>query len=113
PERAEFVRAQVVLARLSNWDRAAKLLRMRERVLLARRGAAWRAELPAIPNVTWGRFHRGFVAEVSVPDVATLLKAAPAIRAAAPVMSVALSDWELPAKAIPPLPWLRAARFAG
>src|SRR5690242_16329647 len=74
PERAEFIRTQVELARLPRWERKAKLLRLRERLLLVRHGEEWRAGLPHIAGVTWGRFERGFVAEVTVDDPRVLAK---------------------------------------
>src|SRR5205085_8409377 len=64
--RAEFVRVQVKLARLPAWDREAKLLRFRERVLLLRHGDEWRSRLPKIAGISWGKFERGFVSEVTV-----------------------------------------------
>src|SRR5262245_37516528 len=94
PNRAEFIRTQVGLARLAVWDRRAKVLRLRERVLLALHGERWRAELPQIAGVIWGRFERGFVGEVTVEDGRVLAKRAGAIRAAAPVTGVRLDNLE-------------------
>src|SRR4051794_26331432 len=81
PERAEFIRTQVELSRLPAWDRRAKPLRLRERLLLVRHGERWRAELPQITGVTWGRFERGFVGEITIADPRVLAKRADAIRA--------------------------------
>src|SRR5581483_435226 len=94
PERAEFIRTQVELARLPAWDKRAKPLRLRERLLLVRHGERWRDELPQIAGVTWGRFERGFVGEVTVADARVLAKRADAIRAAAPVSGIVLADLE-------------------
>lgn len=112
PERAEFVRVQVELARLPAWERRAKLLRFRERLLLVRHGEAWRVALPTLDGVTWGRFERGFVSEVSVENERVLMKRAGAIRAASPVTGVRLIGHGSAAdKSVKPLPWLRTLRL--
>ena len=48
----------------------------------------WRAELPEIPGVTWGRFWRGFVSEASFDTPQDLLDHADQAFAAAPIQFV-------------------------
>ncbi len=64
PQRAEFIRVQVELARLADDDPRRKALADRQDELLAAHGDEWR------PVREWGAvratFHRGFVEEVSV-----------------------------------------------
>mgnify|MGYP001269080457 CR=1 FL=1 len=61
--RAEFIRAQIQMTRVSSGSRRYAVLRRRALQLLAERGEAWRGELPK-----WARrrceFRRGFVAHV-------------------------------------------------
>jgi uncharacterized protein (TIGR02996 family) len=74
PERAEFIRAQVELARAGEDDPGRDRLVERERQLLDAHGTAWRAELPG-----WARkgcvFRRGFVEQVTA-TVAQFVKQA-------------------------------------
>ena len=60
PDRAEFIRAQVELARLDEWDDADRIaaLRAREGALWARHAAAWRTKLKK--DVRAADFRRGF-----------------------------------------------------
>src|SRR5262245_45374829 len=63
PDRAEFIRLQIELARLPEEHSDRRLLEMRERALLKRSRATWLEGLPE-----WARdtavFRRGFVAQV-------------------------------------------------
>jgi uncharacterized protein (TIGR02996 family) len=61
PERAEFIRAQVEVARYAPNDPRRGALRPRIEELSASHGNRWRAELPGLPGVSWQRFWRGFV----------------------------------------------------
>lgn len=109
--RAEFIRVQVELARLPAWDRKAKVLRLRERMLLVRHGEEWRAALPKFAGVGWGRFERGFVSAVAVDDAKVLAKRADAVRAASPVTGVELNSAEgVSARSVKACPWLRSLR---
>src|SRR5437660_12362611 len=64
PERAEFVRTQVELARLEEWGPRRYDLAAREREFLAAHEAEWRRALPAFKGVRWGAFERGLVGSV-------------------------------------------------
>jgi uncharacterized protein (TIGR02996 family) len=111
--RAELIRWQCELARLPAWDRRAIVASWEAEALLARHGARWRGELPALDGVTWGELHRGFAASVRVADVATLYKHAAAIGAAAPVWAVEmlrLDESRTPAWECS-VPWLRVLRL--
>jgi uncharacterized protein (TIGR02996 family) len=60
PERAEFIRLQLELARLDEWDDARPALEKREKKALKKFEKAWRTALP--PDVRGEPFVRGFVA---------------------------------------------------
>jgi len=111
--RAELIRWQCELARLPAWDRRAIVASWEAEALLARHGARWRGELPALDGVTWGELHRGFAASVRVADVETLYQHAAAIAAAAPVWAVEmvrLDESRTPAWE-GSVPWLRVLRL--
>lgn len=64
PERAEFIRVQIELAKLPNADKRRPLLEKRQTDLLARNEEAW--VRPIRDRVLSWTFHRGFVAEVAL-----------------------------------------------
>lgn len=81
PARAEFIRAQVALARSADLA-----LAVRTKALAKTHGPRWIAELPALDGVTWGsHFMRGFVADVATASPDALRRHAAALFAAAPV----------------------------
>src|SRR5262245_31491659 len=88
PERAELIRLQCEAAHLPDWDARLGPLRHRVRSLLARHGRAWRAGLPELAGVEWGRFQRGFVSTVRVTSASVFIEHADRIRAVAPVEGV-------------------------
>ena len=90
PERAQLVHLQCELARLDPLDRRTFELRWELELLLARHGDRWRAELPALPGVTWAEFEYGFASCVQVFDLGALARVADAIAAAAPVIRAEL-----------------------
>src|SRR4051794_770757 len=63
PARAEFIRAQVRLARLPARDPARAPLEARAAALLKRHGGRWRQGLPrwAVTNARYARYERGFL----------------------------------------------------
>jgi uncharacterized protein (TIGR02996 family) len=101
PERAEFIRVQVELARLpreeewvtgrrvprrdSRWAR----LRRREQQLEDAHSEDWLRHLPRPPGVSWRQFERGFAAEV-VAEVGALEQHQATIFKASPVTAVRL-----------------------
>jgi uncharacterized protein (TIGR02996 family) len=91
-ERAEFIRAQIQMTRLSPTSRRRAVLRRRARELLAAHGEAWRQDLPK-----WVRrrceFQRGFVTHV-VCTALQFLKHGAALMRAAPVRSVRIRRGE-------------------
>src|SRR5689334_2391543 len=62
PERAEFIRVQIELARLSPHDRRRLVLGRREQELLQSHAARWLPSLP--PWAFAASWHRGFVAGI-------------------------------------------------
>src|SRR5262245_7873144 len=64
--RAEFIRLQIRLARMSEEDPERPDLLDREEELLRRHPVAWRADLPAWARREWPTFRRGFVDSISV-----------------------------------------------
>lgn len=114
--RAELIRAQCALARLSRWEPLASALRHRIRVLLAHNGAAWVRDLGTIEGVTWGAFERGFVSQISVLDLDSLAMVAPEVRAIAPVEHVSLLSDRFLGEGEPEpveLPWVRSVALTG
>src|SRR5438067_8376736 len=59
--RAEFIRAQIELARLDPWTERAVDLKIREQVLLRDHRDKWLAEIPEWANAEEVRFERGFL----------------------------------------------------
>ncbi len=81
PERAEFIRVQLELARLGPDNSRGAVLQEREEDLLAEYGACWRAPLRAL-GATQAKFRRGLIEEVQLDDapasqVLAVLRAAP------------------------------------
>lgn len=112
PERAEFIRLQIDLAHLPAWDRKAKLLRFRERLLLLRHGEEWRAQLPELGGVEWGKFERGFVSEVILESLKVLTKRFDALCAASPITGIQLNSLDgFTSKPPEPHHWLRSLRL--
>jgi uncharacterized protein (TIGR02996 family) len=114
-DRAAFIRAQCEAARLGPWERRRRELEWQSQAMLARHGARWRAELPALSGVEWTDFERGFVSAVRVPAAATLYRHADAIAAAAPVYRAEVVKFSQRQAGPPPsIPrWLRALRLDG
>src|SRR5262245_37981669 len=65
-DRAEFIPAQVQLARVPAEPTPPAALVRREAELLAEHGDEWRAALPRLRDVTWRDFVRGFVEQAEV-----------------------------------------------
>lgn len=84
-ERGSFIRLQVQAAALPDDDPRRLVMEEQAEELENRHGKAWTAELPELPGVTWGRFHRGFVASAGVKSAKALAEQGEAMHAAAPV----------------------------
>jgi len=102
PARAEFIRVQCSLARMTDEDPRWSELARRERQLWDQHAAAWRAPLPrwARPKVV---FRRGFPAGLDT-TLTQWLKQSSSLRRQAPIESLRL-DWDsakLPALADSP-----------
>lgn len=76
PERADFIRIQVELARQPE---NATELRRREAELWVAHRHAWRESLPELPGVNWRGFDRGFIATVDVEFMNDFVRFAPQI----------------------------------
>jgi uncharacterized protein (TIGR02996 family) len=85
--RAEFIRVQIELARLSVYDPRARPLRDREAALLQTHGDAWRGALARITSEAV--FHRGFVERVKLGVRQFMDNAAELVRLA-PIRTVQL-----------------------
>jgi uncharacterized protein (TIGR02996 family) len=96
-DRASLIRLQIRRANLPWWDAQAGALELQERALLARREAAWRAELPSLDAVQWGSFTRGFVGRVAFDSIEAFEAHAEACLRAAPVHGIVLR-WPRAAK---------------
>jgi uncharacterized protein (TIGR02996 family) len=98
PERAELIRVQCELARLTEEDIRWAALEMREAELLVQHGARWLAESPLPEEIRWDEvyhrclpepvpaFWRGFPDAVVALDERAFARRAGAIFAAAPVL---------------------------
>ncbi|MGE3809209.1 MAG: TIGR02996 domain-containing protein, partial [Gemmataceae bacterium] len=107
--RAEFIRVQVEIARLPEWDVRQVTLRLRQRALLKQHGTQWKAELPTIKGVKWGEFRRGLVGAATFDSYSVLRKQAGACWAAAPIEAISIR-WPRPrerVETLPPIPGLR------
>ena len=111
PDRAELIRVQCELAKLPDWDGRCIPLKHRERVLLARHGRRWHAELPPVEGVSWGAYHRGFVRSVTVTDVKALTANAEGVAALTPLDAITLGTWPTRNFRATPLPWLKRMNF--
>jgi uncharacterized protein (TIGR02996 family) len=79
PDRAEFIRVQVELARMNPNDPARRPLVVRHLEFLRDLVPVWRAELPKLAGIEWGDFHRGLIEEVQAADEIALVRHAAAI----------------------------------
>jgi uncharacterized protein (TIGR02996 family) len=117
PDRAALIRAQCEHARLPAWEPRSIELLHQIRVLLARHGRRWLAELGELPGLTWGSFHRGFVHAVEVPTVEGLLDHADELPELAPLEHVTfsaaqfLTDNDLRDPRCRSLSWIRGLRL--
>ncbi|MDY3555634.1 TIGR02996 domain-containing protein [Gemmata sp. JC717] len=115
PERADFVRNQVELARpgLSAIERYRAVRRNVH--YLSHFVKRWHAELPRIPNVEWGDFNRGLIEEVRAANERAIVARAAEIFAVPGVHVVRL--WSLSdggaLAAVPELTRLRSFRLLG
>src|SRR5580704_9481671 len=82
PDRAEFIRSQIELARLPRSAPGRKPLRARAAELLRRHRAAWLAPLPRLPEVRFNGFERGFPSRVVTTEPSFLLYAGEIFRSA-------------------------------
>jgi uncharacterized protein (TIGR02996 family) len=92
PERAELIRVQCRRARLAVDDPEQGVLAARETDLLARHESAWLAALPALHEVTWVAFRRGFVESVFLDSAEAFLRHAPVLFATAPIRCVQIGQ---------------------
>jgi uncharacterized protein (TIGR02996 family) len=88
PDRAEFIRVQIRLARADETGEDPGRLKARERVLRTRGESGWRKELPSLSGIQWQSFRRGFVDRVSVMHHKWLRASAPVVFAATPIQSL-------------------------
>jgi uncharacterized protein (TIGR02996 family) len=102
--RGEFISVQCELARLDPDDPRHPGLVERERALLARHESAWRAALPVIEGIKWGRFARGFVATVIPRTISDIARHAATIFTTQPVEELHLvGQWGRPDDLLPDL----------
>lgn len=90
-ERAEFIRLHIARWRTKEEQRYPRPMKARIAELRSANESCWRAEMPCLPGVTWGRYWRGFVAEAKFVTPAALVEHAAAAFAATPVRVVQLS----------------------
>jgi uncharacterized protein (TIGR02996 family) len=90
-DRAEFIRLHCERWRTKEKKRYPQRLRDRIAPLREANEAAWRAELPPLPGVEWGRYWRGFVSEAKFATPFILVEKAAAAFAATPIQMVQVS----------------------
>jgi uncharacterized protein (TIGR02996 family) len=79
PERADFVRAQVGLAR-TGLSAAERYPFVRKNVYyLTNFERHWRAQLPDLPGIEWGDFNRGLIEEVRAATERAIIAHAPKV----------------------------------
>ncbi|VTU01084.1 leucine-rich repeat-containing protein typical subtype : Leucine-rich repeat-containing protein typical subtype OS=Herpetosiphon aurantiacus (strain ATCC 23779 / DSM 785) GN=Haur_4051 PE=4 SV=1: LRR_7: LRR_6: LRR_6: LRR_6 [Gemmataceae bacterium] len=114
PRRAAFIRTQVQLAHVPDWDPAWVRVRHHERDLMP---GAWARDLPALPDgLDWARdpFRRGLPAHVEVEDAGTFLTHADDLFEQYPVEALVLRNSQLStARQFAASPWVgRLVRLA-
>ena len=82
PDRADFVRNQVELARVHVNDAARRPLVRKNVHSLMKFVPGWKAQLPRLPGIEWGDFNRGLIEEVQAENEG------PVVRHAAEVFAV-------------------------
>lgn len=97
PERADFVRNQVELARFDLNDPARAPLVRKNARYLTHLAPQWKAELPRIPGVEWGDFNRGLIEEVQAASES-------------PIVDHAADIFAVPGIHVLRLRWLRNGR---
>ena len=107
PQRAELVRIQLRRARLPEWDPEHVGLEVDELCWAKEHAAAWRAELPQPPGVTWGQRVRGFVHHAAFEDLDLARQHVSACRSATVLDSLSLS-WSEASESLPVPPDIRA-----
>jgi uncharacterized protein (TIGR02996 family) len=108
-ERAEFIRGQVQLARLNDWDEGATELSIRCRYLLRAHRDEWLAPLADIPTNPWfwddwHTFSRGFVERLEMAPAA-FLEHADRLANLAPIRGLAVHPPWHGERAIPEVFW--------
>src|SRR5262249_5900504 len=89
-ERAELIRIQCELERVTDGEPRRSRLQAREQELLQRHQVAWKNQLPQRDGVDWLSFRRGFVAQVRFNDPSAFLDHASEIFEATPVRHISL-----------------------
>jgi uncharacterized protein (TIGR02996 family) len=92
--QSEFIHVQIELAGDVPAERR-RVLRRRERELLAANEAAWRTGLPALDGIQWEDFQRGFLTGVRARSVPMFFHHAAAFSAAAPIQAVRFAGLSL------------------
>lgn len=91
PDRAEFIRLQIERLRTKEEKQYPRPMKDRITQLRGVNESKWRAELPSLPGVTWGRYWRGFISEAKFDSPAALLEHAGEVFATTPVQMVQVS----------------------
>src|SRR5215218_8501544 len=113
PERADFVRTQVEVAK-PGLSAAERLPLVRKNVYyLNNHVPEWKAELPQVDGITWGDFNRGLIEQVLVASDEPLVRHARTIFAIPGIHILRLRQLRNPRRvaALPELARLRALRM--
>lgn len=115
PQRADFVRNQVELARLGLDDPGRYPLVRKNVRYLAESAPHWKEQLPQLPGITWGDFNRGLIEEVQARDEGPVVAFAAEIFAVPGIHVLRLAGLRDGARLArrPELARLRALRMVG
>jgi uncharacterized protein (TIGR02996 family) len=100
PERAEFIRAQIILASREEWESGYWPARETEIRLLQRHLSRWQEQMPPIAGIEWAELHRGMFHSVRIRDTASL-RQIEECQSIAPIDTVIVSE-----ASQPPTAWL-------
>jgi len=91
-DRAEFIRLHIEKVRTNEKRFYPRPMTARATELRKSHEGQWRAELPSLPGVTWGRMWDGFVSEAKFASPLSLIEHAAVAFAATPIRVVQLSE---------------------
>ncbi len=99
-ERADFIRLQIKIARMTTDDPDYRDLRRQEQEMLLKNEITWTNELPSSQGIKWESFERGFVRAVRIANPETLELAPPDMFQMVPITTVRFHNFDPPSMAL-------------